>query len=88
MNSVILVEHLRIDSEGNDHIKTIGVYHTMAEAEAAVDRLKDKPGFKDNPRIVDPEKDDNLSGFYLSQYPLGKDHWEEGFGWDDDEDDA
>ena len=88
MNSVILVEHLRIDADGNDHIKTIGVYRTLAAAEAAVERLRGKPGFSDSPNIIDPDDDDNEPGFYLSEYPLDKDHWTEGFGWEEEGDDV
>lgn len=88
MNSVILVEHLRVDDEGNDHVKTIGIYRTEAAAKAVVDRLKDKPGFRDSPGIIEGESGQGESGFYLSKYPLDKDHWIEGFGWEVEGDDA
>ena len=88
MNSAVLLEHLWVDNEGNDHVKTIGLYRTVEAARAAVERLRDKPGFRDNPSIVDPDKDENESGFYLSTYPFDKDNWTEGFGWEDEEHDA
>ena len=88
MNSAVLLEHLRVDDDGHDHVKTIGLYRTVEAARAAVGRLRDKPGFRDNPSIVDPEQDENGSGFYLSIYEFDKDHWTEGFGWEDEEHDA
>lgn len=88
MNSVILVEHLRIDDEGNDHIKTIGIYRTVAAAQAVVDRLKNKPGFRDNPNIFKAEDQQVGPGFYLSEYPLDMDHWTEGFWCQDEGNDA
>ena len=88
MNHVILVEHLRIDDEGKDHIKTIGIYRTVAAAQVAVDRLKNKPGFRDNPNIIEADDQQLGSGFYLSEYPLDEDNWAEGFGWEDEDDDA
>jgi hypothetical protein len=88
MNRVVLLEHLRVDDEGNDHVKTIGIYRTIAAAKAAVGRLKDKPGFRNNPSIVDLEVNYGESGFYISEYPLDKDFWTEGFGWEEENDNA
>ena len=84
MDTVILLEHLRVDSDGNDHLKTIGIYRQKSDADAAVGRLKDKPGFRGAPRIIDPSVEDVVSGFYLSKYTLDSDHWVEGFGFDED----
>lgn len=77
MDTVVLVEHLRIDDDGSEHLKTVGVYRGVEAARAAVERLKSQPGFRDYPRIV---TDASESGFILSTYPLDKDHWVEGFG--------
>ncbi len=52
----------------HDEVKMIGVYATQAEAEAAVERLRQKPGFRDWP-----------DGFAIDEYELGFDHWIEGF---------
>lgn len=66
---VYLLQHVREDQENDDEdIKTIGIYASEAAAKAAVDRLKDQPGFRDYPE-----------GFHIGPYPLGRDHWTEGF---------
>jgi homoserine kinase type II len=46
----------------------IGVYGTEQDAKAAVERLRDKPGFADFPQ-----------GFLIEQYEVNQDHWTEGF---------
>jgi hypothetical protein len=46
----------------------IGVYETELDAKAAVERLKNKPGFVDFP-----------NGFQVVPYELNQDHWTEGF---------
>lgn len=46
----------------------IGVYVTLADAQAAVERLRHQPGFRDWP-----------DGFSIDEYELGFDHWIEGF---------
>lgn len=52
-----------------DDEKLIGVYRTEQEALAAIERVKEKPGFSD------------AGGqFECAKYKLGEDHWTEGFG--------
>ena len=46
----------------------IGVYETEADAKAAIDRLRDKPGFVNFPQ-----------GFQVHSRELGHDSWTEGF---------
>jgi hypothetical protein len=46
----------------------IGVYDTEADARAAIERLKNKPGFADFPE-----------GFQIHWRELGKDSWDDGF---------
>jgi hypothetical protein len=46
----------------------IGVYRTSAETNAAIERLKGKPGFAAFPE-----------GFAAVWYELNQDHWTEGF---------
>ena len=67
MNSVFIVWHTHEVDGGADE-KLIGVYRTREDAEAAVGRLSDKPGFKDA-----------RNGFDITDYVLGKDHWTEGY---------
>lgn len=54
----------------------IGVYPSSDSARAAVVRLRDKPGFRDHPQVVE---DDTLPGFFMQQFELGKDNWTEGY---------
>ena len=46
----------------------IGVYASGQDANAAIERLKNKPGFADFP-----------GGFQISPYEVNEDHWTEGF---------
>ena len=54
--------------DGIDETKFIGVYATKEIAEAAIIRLKNKPGFRDRPE-----------NFQISEYELNKDHWVDGY---------
>ena len=62
---VYLVHHL---NPTNDDVKGIGIYPSLAEAEAIVARYKGYPGFKDTP-----------SGFYIDAYELNKSYWTGGY---------
>ena len=79
MNSVFLVQHLHTLPDGNENVKTIGVYSSRTEALAAIDRLRRRPGFSASPRLVDPVSDDFADGFYVDEYELDRDNWPEGF---------
>ena len=67
MNSCFLLWHTHTVGNDDDE-KFIGVYASLANAEAAIQRVKDQPGFRDHP-----------DGFEICEYPIGKDHWEQGF---------
>ncbi len=41
--------HLRVDDEGRDYDKMLGVYSTEEKADQGLMLLRDKPGFRDNP---------------------------------------
>jgi homoserine kinase type II len=53
---------------GEDTELLIGVYRTEDSAKAAVERVKDQPGFRDYPQ-----------GFTAYKYVLDQDSWVEGF---------
>ena len=53
---------------GEDTELLIGVYRTEDSAKAAIERVKDQPGFRDYPH-----------GFTAYEHFLDKDSWEEGF---------
>ena len=79
MQTVFLVQHLLTRSEGREDVKTIGVYASIEEAEAAIKRAACQPGFRDYPILINPLVDDETDGFYIDQFILGKDHWAKGF---------
>ena len=66
--TVFVVQHAHEFADGSEDIKFIGVYRSRGEAEAAVDRLRVQPGFRDHPE-----------GFHVNEYALGQDHWPDGF---------
>ena len=57
----------------------IGVYASRRAAEEAVGRVATQPGFRDQPKVIDPRRDEEESGFYIDEYKIGQDHWTEGY---------
>ena len=68
MNSVFLLWHVHELVDGEDDEMLIGVYASRSDAEAAIERLRDQPGFAQYP-----------NDFTIDEYEIGKDHWVEGF---------
>jgi hypothetical protein len=66
MEVVFLLWHV-VEMDGLDDEKLIGVYRAEPDAKAAVERLRDKPGFADF-----------RDGFQICPYELNRDHWTEG----------
>jgi hypothetical protein len=56
------------DKDREDDELLIGVYTTESDAQAAVERLKDKRGFSSM-----------REGFTICKYRLNEDHWTEGY---------
>lgn len=67
MDAVFLLWHVHT-LQGNDEELFIGAYSSENDARAAIDRLRDKPGFVNYP-----------DGFQIHPYKLNLDHWTEGF---------
>ncbi len=67
-DTVYLLWFVRERTEGEDTELLIGVYSTEQDAKAAIERLKDKPGFVRHPH-----------GFQIHDRILDKDGWTEGF---------
>jgi hypothetical protein len=67
MDSVHLLWHTHQVADDSDD-KLIGVYKSRKDAEAAIERLRDKPGFKDA-----------IEGFEICDYVVGRDGWTEGY---------
>jgi hypothetical protein len=67
MDDVYLLGYVR-EVDGADDKLLIGVYRTEADAKAAIERLRCKPGF---PTFSE--------GFQVDPYELNRDHWIDGF---------
>jgi len=78
MITVYLVQHLHLLDETED-IKIIGIYRSEAAAMMAIDRVKDQPGFRDFPNVVDSAQEGDSQGFHICPYDLDSDHWTEGY---------
>jgi len=68
VDRAFLLQHVRFDDDDPPDVKVIGVYSSQAAAQAAIERLKDQPGFRDNP-----------NSFTIDEYELDNDHSVEGF---------
>ncbi len=68
MDRAFLLQHVRFDDDEPADVKVIGVYSSKAAAQAAIERLKEQPGFRDYPDF-----------FAIDEYDLDTDHWAEGF---------
>jgi len=75
MSKAFLLEHLHVISEGNECVKTIGIYSSKSSAMEAVERLKSQSGFSEQNEL-NPSQG---SGFFISEYEVDVDHWREGF---------
>jgi hypothetical protein len=78
---VFVLRHVHVLDEEADQesVKMIGVYSAQILAEQAIARLRLQPGFCDVP-----------NGFHISEYPVDKDHWIDGYvtvAPDEDEED-
>jgi len=69
MKSVFVLQHSYESSiSREEETKFIGVYSSKDKAKKAADRLSQQPGFKE---LTDY--------FYIDEYKIDQDHWEEGF---------
>lgn len=65
---VFLVEHVHVLDDGEENVKTIGIYSTREKAQQAVERLRIQPGFRDAP-----------DGFVIDLYWVDQDGWASGY---------
>ncbi|MFC9898413.1 hypothetical protein ACFVMC_32380 [Nocardia sp. NPDC127579] len=68
IREVFILDHWIELENGDEIVKTIGMYSTESKAWRAADRMKLLPGFCDHP-----------DEFHVERYILGEDHWVEGF---------
>lgn len=57
-------------SPGIDSTRLIGIYSSRENAERALTRARNKPGFREHP-----------DGFEISEALVDRDGWIEGFAW-------
>ena len=65
---VFLVEHVHVLEDGEESVKTVGVYSSRQTAQQAVERLSLQPGFRDA-----------TEGFTIDLYWLDQDCWQDGY---------
>jgi hypothetical protein len=68
LTKVYVLQHVHSVDDGADDVKFIGVYSSRENAQAAITRLIQAPGFSEAP-----------VGFYIDEYQLDKDQWVEGY---------
>ena len=68
MTKVFILRHIVVRGEEENH-KQIGIYSSEDLAKQAIERLKDKPGFRDHG-----------GGFTIDPCMLDFDYWADGFG--------
>ena len=70
--TVFVLEHTRYEDDNRDKeiedFKLIGVFVSAEQAQAAIEQLKNQPGFSDYP-----------NGFHIDEYPLNQINWSSGF---------
>lgn len=71
MPTVYILWHVRPgeDDADDSNAKLIGVFDSKENAQSAIARLLNKPGFKDYPEH-----------FHINDYELNEMHWTSGFG--------
>jgi hypothetical protein len=65
---VHLLQHVAREGQDDEDVKLLGVYSSPERAEAALDRARLLPGFRDHP-----------DGFQVEGYELDRTEWPEGF---------
>jgi hypothetical protein len=68
VRTVYVLQHVHTPEQGEENVKLIGVYSSRANAQSAIKRMRQSPGFFENP-----------DGFGIDEYQLDKDQWVEGF---------
>jgi hypothetical protein len=69
MAAVYVVQHTRPKADGGEDVKLLGAYSSRENAEKAVYRFRNLPGFIDT-----------ADGFNVDEYQVDQDYWQEGFG--------
>jgi hypothetical protein len=65
---VYVLQHVHSLDDGTEDVKFIGVYSLRENAQAAIARLCQAPGFSETP-----------AGFHIDEYQVDKDQWVDGY---------
>ena len=65
---VFLLQHIHEFDDGHEDVKFIGVFSSREAANAALDRVRKQPGFRDLPQAFD-----------ISPHTLDETSWLEGY---------
>jgi len=79
MDRVFVLQHLHLLNGDEEDVKLLGVYSSRTSAEAAVERFRLLPGFRDVPGMANPSLPGAAEGFSIDEYELDQDSWDEGF---------
>jgi hypothetical protein len=66
VTNVYVLQHVHSLEDGAEDVKLIGVYSSRTNAQAAIARLSQAPGFSYAP-----------AGFHIDEYQVDKDQWVE-----------
>jgi hypothetical protein len=77
MTEVYLVYHIHWLDDDEDG-KLISVYSSEANAQAAIERMRPMPGFRDWPDII-TGLGDRENGFLIDVCRVDEDRWDEGY---------
>jgi hypothetical protein len=65
---IYVLQHVHPTEDDAEDVKFVGVYSSRENAQAAIARLSQTPGFSEAP-----------AGFHIDEYQLDKDQWVEGY---------
>ena len=68
MTKVYVLQHVHSLDDGEEDVKFVGAYSSRENAQTAMGRLAEAPGFSGA-----------LAGFHIDEYELDKDQWVEGY---------
>jgi hypothetical protein len=68
VTKVYVLQHVHCQEDGEEDVKLIGIYSARENAQTAIARLSQAPGFSDSP-----------AGFHIDEYQVDKDQWVEGY---------
>jgi hypothetical protein len=68
LTKAYVLQHVHSFEDGTEDVKFIGVYSSRENAQAAITRLGQAPGFSDAP-----------AGFHIDEYQVDNDQWVEGY---------